>query len=198
MAAGDWDEGFETWEHWADYWSRMERETRQPWIGGFYCFSEDICFRVIPSKEGVWMHLYHTGRPKVPCGQVMLGGPEWLAGTFDWQAREVFMAIRKRQSQGGGGNGKWLGDGETAMRYPQLCEFLTADEYEGGGKRTRGTLTLMSIDRSWRAVLNDKDSNESLWAASDTLAGLLEAIELELLADEPNWRAKPGPRGGKK
>lgn len=198
MAAGDFDEGFETWQHWSDYWSRHRSKGSQHLGDSFLVAWDDIAFRVMVGPKGCWLHLYHCGIPKVPFAQLHLGDADWAFGTHDWQAREVYMAIRRRQGNGGGQPGKWMGDAETAAAYPQLCEFLTADEYEGGGKRTRGTLTLMSIDRSWRAVLNDKDTNESLWAAADTLAGLLDAIELELLADEPNWRAKPGTRPGKK
>lgn len=174
------------------------RRFKKPFIGSFW-WLDDVLFRVLESRQGCWLHLY--GGPRNVCeAQIMLGGPEWASGSFDWQCEEVVMAIRKRQAkQSTGQPVKWSGDAESVMAYPALVERLTSQEFEDGTKRKPDTLTLMAIDRGWRAVLNDKETGEALWVGADSLVGLLEALEVELCADEPNWKAaRAGDSSSKK
>lgn len=171
------------------------RRFRKQFIGNFWWYGDQL-FRVLVSKQGAWLHLYGE-KQNVCIAQVMLGGPEWMGGSFDWQCAEVIMAIRKRQaSQNNGKPAEWKGDADSVQSYPALVERLTALAFEDGSKRVPDTLTIMARDRSWRAVLNDKETGDALWVGADSLAGLLEALEVELNADEPNW--KGGSAGQRK
>lgn len=178
---------------WPDAWAGQMRRFRKNFIGSYWWYGDQL-FRVLVSKQGAWLHLY--GGPQNVCvAQIMLGGPEWTGGSFDWQCEEIIMAIRKRQaSQGGGKPVEWKGDAESVLAYPALVERLTSQEFEDGSRRKPDTLTIMAIDRGWRCVLNDKETAEALWVGADSLVGLLEALEVELNADEPNWKAPPGSR----
>lgn len=172
---------------WVESWARLVQYERRPFIGSFFWLG-DICFRLLRSKTGIWMHLY--GPPLMGCYATRhMGGPDWAAGSFDWQAEQVVMAIEERsKKRPGDAPTAWTGDHESAAAYPILVERLTALKFASGKPRKPDTLTVMSVDRSWRAVLNDKETGESLWVTAESLVELYEAFEIELRSDTPNWR----------
>lgn len=182
---------------WKEAWANRWSEYRSDWVKHFNWLDETL-WRVLHHKGVTWLHIYED-RTNGMTDRVRLGDAKWLAGSFDWQAHEVIMALRKRAKKTAAGTpAPWRGDSESAMRYPLITEFLCYDKDDDGDARKRGTMTLMSIDRGWRVVLNNKDTGESLWAAADSMAGLLDALELELMADEPNWRDARGNQGSEK
>jgi hypothetical protein len=106
--------------------------------------------------------------------------------------KKVTQAAGQRQASGPG-----FTDGGD---FPVLLEYLTATQYPTGEKRETATLIVVADPGGWRGCLSDKDNARSLWKASDSVLGLLMALEQAAAEDDPTqWRQQGGASGkGKK
>lgn len=94
------------------------------------------------------------------------------------------------------GNGRgFLGacDPEFRQRSPTLHDFLTLAGW-GGKQRKTGTCLVFAEDGKWKACLNDRDGGNYCFLASDSLEGLLGALEDGLKAGSLDWRASKSRR----
>lgn len=79
---------------------------------------------------------------------------------------------------------------------PALVEYLTVDRWPGGKARVTSTLMLCFAEDRFRACLNDRDGQRSVWVSGATLDACLDALEAGLQADVLEWRAmKPFRKG---
>lgn len=95
--------------------------------------------------------------------------------------------LAARKAAGGGSTRVSPVDAE---RYPLLVEMLTATVYPDGTAREPSRLSV-SADREgggWRTMLKEEGQALVLWSHSDTLEGIMEALESHLGQDEPDWR----------
>lgn len=86
-------------------------------------------------------------------------------------------------------------DEASTKKYPYIVEFLSATKWDDGGARTPGTLTLFIEDGIWKACLNDRDGEASLYVTGATMGDCLSSIEKR--ASNPqgaDWRAWKGKR----
>ena len=88
-------------------------------------------------------------------------------------------------------------DPEFAEDFPALSEFLLIRKMDDGTVRQGASLLIFAEDGVWKACLNDRAEERTLWCSGSTFADLLDALEAMLQSDSPQWR-KPGPRKAKK
>lgn len=81
--------------------------------------------------------------------------------------------------------------------YPHLVQFLSDDRWDDGGTRTPGSLTLFIEEGIWKACLNDRDAQASLYVSGDTTSACMKSLESRLAGTTvPDWRVwkKKGKR----
>lgn len=83
-----------------------------------------------------------------------------------------------------------------ANRYPALAEFLSAEEWEPGQARERGTLTLFFEDGAFKAAANDRDAQQVAFVSKGAFQALLDALEKGLVAGSLDWRGQQQKKGG--
>lgn len=163
-------------------YTRVYPDGRWRWFGSGYAVAD---VRGLPIT--LRLPFRHTPR-----------GPVWGIGAG--MAEEAVMALRKIIP----GPALYAGGSEQihdAATYSQIVEYLTAAQYPDGTPRERSTLIIVADTQGWRGCLSDKDNKRSLWKTAATVLGLLEAIELALIEDDPTvWRQsyEPQKRGGKR
>lgn len=87
--------------------------------------------------------------------------------------------------------GSWL------ERWPSICEQLTACQYDDGEFRETATLVLSYEGGTFKAALNDRDNQRSLFVSGDSPDGVLTRLEVHLCQDAQEWRPWKGQRGGR-
>lgn len=115
--------------------------------------------------------------------------------------RSDFMAswIRKVEVRERGGAGSPAAhDEDLGASCPALHDYLTATVGPGGVSRKPSSLTVFAEDGVFKGVLSERDEGLSLWASSDTVAGLLGALDGLLQAVTVPWRKAGGGQGGKR
>lgn len=99
------------------------------------------------------------------------------------------MALQRRKSIS---DGKSLGSRvkgcDLSKGYPTLWEFLTKTAWGKDEPRETGTLFLMLQDGLLKASLSDRDSDEVLWIAGQSLSDVLGAAEAALNDPGADWR----------
>lgn len=94
---------------------------------------------------------------------------------------------RKQQIKGK----KGIEDKEFAKRWPAIHEFVVLDTLDGAARET-STVTLSREGNVFKAALNDRDQEQSLFVSSDTLFAALDALEAALTSDMADWRPWKG------
>lgn len=89
-------------------------------------------------------------------------------------------------------------DEEFEKDHPAITEFMTLRKGDDGKVRKTASLLVFCEDGLWKCCLSEREEELTLWASSDTLAGLLEALEATLQAPAPQWRTSSGKRKPKK
>lgn len=79
-------------------------------------------------------------------------------------------------------------DEEMSATQPALHAYLTSLEGPDGEVRRPASLTVFFEEGMCKGVLNDRAEERSLWASSDSLAGLLAAMDGLLQGVCPPWR----------
>lgn len=83
--------------------------------------------------------------------------------------------------------------GEWAKAHPALWEYLVSEEYPDGAPRERSMLCVFVENGLFKAALQDRDQQQSLWAAGEALESVLEALEAKCVSGDPSeWRAMGG------
>lgn len=80
------------------------------------------------------------------------------------------------------------------MKYPTLHDFLTLTGW-AGKQRKSGTVLVFAEDGKWKCCLNDRDGGHYCFVSSDSLAGLLGALEGGLKGGTLDWRLSRKGRG---
>lgn len=94
-------------------------------------------------------------------------------------------------SRGSAAAGPSASDADLAAAFPTLHEFLTLPTLSDGTPRQTSTLLLFTDGGLWKAVLNERDAELSLWATAESLQGLYAELEARLTAPVVDWRSKP-------
>lgn len=97
-------------------------------------------------------------------------------------------ALAKRPSDGAS-----AGASDAALRHraPVLHDFLTVTSLGDGEVRQTSTLLVFVEGDLWKACLNDRSSELTLWASADSLEAVLDALEERLCSPSPEWRRSP-------
>jgi hypothetical protein len=83
-------------------------------------------------------------------------------------------------------------------RFPCLWRFVADDRWDDGSIRESGTVTLM-VDQGWcKAALNDRGQRLVAFVTSDSLEGLLRAVDKGLVDETLEWRPWREDGGGKR
>lgn len=87
------------------------------------------------------------------------------------------------------GNGGFAAahDDDTRKRFPTLFDFLTLTGW-GGKARKTGTMLVFCEDGKWKACVTDRDGGHYAFHSSDTLEGLLKALDDALRGGALDWR----------
>lgn len=87
-----------------------------------------------------------------------------------------------------------LKDEHSMKHYPTLVQFLSDDTWDDGGSRTPGSLTFFIEDGIWKACLNDRDAQASLYVTGDNATACMKSLEARLTgattADWRTWKKK--------
>lgn len=120
----------------------------------------------------------------------------WDVATFAAREDHAMAFLRKLQRPAQGALDKPDPvDPEISSKFPALHEHLTRSVDDEGKRRQTCSLTLYGASGGFRAFLNDRDSGASLGVVSDSIQGLLRALEAELESDAPNWYWREGAQG---
>lgn len=79
-------------------------------------------------------------------------------------------------------------DDDFRKKYPVLHEFLVLCGY-GGKARKTGSLSLWAEEGKFKACVSDKEGGRIAFISSDSVAGLLEAVDRGLKSGHLDWRA---------
>lgn len=86
-------------------------------------------------------------------------------------------------------------DAEMSKQYPALMEFMTITVNDDKTPRETATVLIFAEAGLFKGCLSDRETQQTLWASSDTFEGLLEALEAMLQSGSPQWRqASKKPR----
>jgi hypothetical protein len=105
------------------------------------------------------------------------------------------MALRKRDAAVASQDGSVLIKAKGLLaKYPALWEWMTLPVYEDGSRRTLPTVNVFIDAGMVKAFANDRDQGLSACLTSDTLEGLLAALDDGLKADTLEWRVSGAPK----
>lgn len=86
-----------------------------------------------------------------------------------------------------------------AKRWPVLTEWLSSSVWEDGTARVTSTLSISVGDGRWKGRVNDRDAIKVAFLSSETLEGLLDALERGLSKNLVEWKedefGKPKKKG---
>jgi len=74
-----------------------------------------------------------------------------------------------------------------AGTYPALFEFMTCTQFDGKPRQT-STVTLVAEDGLFKAMLNDRENNQSLWVTAERHDEVFLVLESTLQAEPVRWR----------
>jgi len=80
-------------------------------------------------------------------------------------------------------------DEKFPKKMPCLWEYLSTTTWEDGGDRQTSTVTVFVEEGAFKAALNDRDQQRSLYATAETLEGAFLALEKALSGGTADWRA---------
>lgn len=130
--------------------------------------------------------------------QLVVGWDDWLS--IDVPTRlGVLMSFFKKPNGApvGKGQDKRIEDKDLLKEAPTLAAYLQEDAWPDGEARQRSTMVVFVEEGTFKACLSEKDAGMSLWAASGSFWGILEAMEARLTEDRPDWRkARVKKKGG--
>lgn len=179
--------------------SKVVRLDRPMWVAG-----AEHPVRTYHYAEGA-MRLYGTGTatielvdlPIVVRVPLTLRPTSWYWAVSSTRRKELTMALKKVLQQTGQRTaaGPGVTDGGD---FPTLIEYLTATQYPDGSKRETSSLIVVADAGGWRGCLSDKDNGRSLWKASDSVLGLLMALEQAAAEDDPAAWRQQGSTAGKR
>lgn len=109
----------------------------------------------------------------------------------------VAMAIAKRErAEPGASRAASAEDAALAKKHPHLHEYMTSTRYEDGAARQTSSVLIFVQDGLWKAMLKDRDANETLWATGDTMAAAVASLDAMLGSGKGEWRAERPREGG--
>lgn len=136
-----------------------------------------LCYEGSRGKASHSGHLAHARPPT----RRPTWGPVWVGD-----------AMKKPVTASKGGKGPKQGacpDEAMAKRWPTIVEFLTVHTYDDGSPRERSALSLFIEDGTVKAAMNDKDLQQSLYVAAESLEAVLDGLERHLATGKGDWRA---------
>jgi hypothetical protein len=77
-----------------------------------------------------------------------------------------------------------------AAGNPVLWEYLTADQYDDGSRRTPSSLLVFVESGVVKVCLNDREVDRTLWASGGSLEDALAALDLKAGDGSADWRSK--------
>lgn len=91
-------------------------------------------------------------------------------------------------------DGKGPADAKFSIGYPALWEYLTLEAWEDGRPRETSTLLLMVEEGLWKACLNDRAQDRSLWVSGHSIDACVASLDDRLTSDSGEWRRRnPAP-----
>lgn len=130
------------------------------------------------------------------CDRIVGKTDSWRRGDYSEREDYIMAFLRRlqRPAQGSLDRPDPV-DSELAGKFPALHEYLTRSRDDEGKARQTASLTVYGHAGAFKGFLNDRDSGGSLGVQSDSLAGLLRALEAELESDAPSWFWRQGGEG---
>lgn len=166
------------------------------WVSRFVVYSCPACGKVRGWYLAGMGHNPHGSEPWEWCGECYsnLQGRSNRRGHLGYRAPrrkvETCMPLKKPivNSSAGGGMPPASWRASSLASWPSLMEFLSSTSLEGGGKRRTGTLLISTGQGIWTGKLKDFDSDVYAFVTSETLDGLLDALERVCSTGEADWR----------
>lgn len=113
---------------------------------------------------------------------------------LDAVAKNILKRLAERKAKAKTGSA--VSDPLAEKKYPNLFTLMTALLDDDKQPRRVATLTLFADDGAFKVCLNERNVSLSLWAASETLEGVWEALEARLSVDDVDWK-ESRPEGNK-
>lgn len=86
------------------------------------------------------------------------------------------------------GFSKPMADSAFRARCPMLYEYLSSATWEDASPRELSTLLFQLEDGLWKACLNDRACERSLWRTGQSMGDAIDALESALVAQTADWR----------
>jgi len=136
---------------------------------------------------------HHTG--SVVCTATYIR--EWWEGLDPVRKSEAKTSLVEKALASRSAVGSRGGATDSTLREsaPTLHEFLTLCELSDGRTRSTSSLLVFTEGGLWKAVLNERDAELSLWATAESLQGLFLELETRLTAPAVDWRPSRRPGG---
>ena len=99
-----------------------------------------------------------------------------------------YLRRRESSSSQGQGCGAFAASAEDSARWPALLEFVSADVWPGGESRETGMVMVFVEGGRLKACLSDRDQGLVLFVVADSVGGLFDALEGNLVAGNGDWR----------
>lgn len=88
--------------------------------------------------------------------------------------------------------------GDWGKWYPALTEYLVSLVWPDGQARVTSTLLLLFEEGLWKACVNDRANDRSLWLSGRTPDAVLERVEEALAGGLCDWRRRRGGERGRR
>jgi len=82
--------------------------------------------------------------------------------------------------------------------YPAIWEYLTLTRWDDGRARETSTILFLVEEGTWKACLNDRAGERSLWTSGTSPEGCLRALNDHLVEGDGEWRKRPPQQRSKK
>jgi hypothetical protein len=115
--------------------------------------------------------------------------PWWVC---NWKEDTQVPAKKAKGDQAGEKGSAKAYDGIERDRFPHLVDWMTSVTFDDGSKRKTATLFVFCEGGVVKGCLNDRDTEEALWAEGIGFVDFLDTLETSLAAENVAWRAKTG------
>lgn len=117
------------------------------------------------------------------------GATTYDIGTPRWKEMEALFIKKSLERAKKVQSNDKCADTAFLKHFPALGEFMTCTSLDGEPRQT-ATVSAWWTPQGFTAVLNDRETGQSLFVSADRFDALWEALETALKSPDPGWRTK--------
>lgn len=142
-------------------------------------------------KGGMSTEAYDPRARKVILNLVCPGCEHYMVNSARWREMEMSFIKKSLERAAKVAKNEKCQDAGFLKHFAALGEFMTVTAIDGEPRQT-ATVSAWWTPTGFTAVLNDRETGQSLFVSCDRFDGLWEALETALKSPDPGWRAKDG------